>query len=184
MLVTYCSGVSVFPARNSRSKGGRGTGLPYAGAVVREGVCTENLTPWLKLLPCRDQSGLAALLQNRGRLLSGSYQVEHICICTSTYTPTALNIPQSRSKDTNIFTLPSLIAKAGLAAYSFSGISCKAQHVVKPELLGVCSTCGVPAWVSRQTLNLKALSWVGNRVRGLCRCWECTSEWAQMAVCT
>merc|ERR1711937_715909 len=30
--------------------------LPY------EPVCTENLTPWLKLLPCGKRRGLAALL--------------------------------------------------------------------------------------------------------------------------
>lgn len=34
----------------------------YYGSMPREAVCTENLTPWVKLLPCRDQRGLAALL--------------------------------------------------------------------------------------------------------------------------
>lgn len=32
------------------------------GALPREAVCTENLTPWLKLLPCRDKAGIASLL--------------------------------------------------------------------------------------------------------------------------
>ncbi|KAK7845629.1 gpi transamidase component pig-t [Quercus suber] len=32
------------------------------GTLPREAVCTENLTPWLKLLPCRDKAGLSALL--------------------------------------------------------------------------------------------------------------------------
>lgn len=32
------------------------------GALPREAVCTENLTPWLRLLPCRGAAGLAALL--------------------------------------------------------------------------------------------------------------------------
>jgi hypothetical protein len=27
------------------------------GTLPRENVCTENLTPWLKLLPCRSQAG-------------------------------------------------------------------------------------------------------------------------------
>lgn len=35
------------------------------GALPVEAVCTENLTPWLKLLPCRDRSGVGALLRNR-----------------------------------------------------------------------------------------------------------------------
>lgn len=30
--------------------------------LPRETVCTENLTPWLKLLPCKGQAGLASLL--------------------------------------------------------------------------------------------------------------------------
>lgn len=32
------------------------------GMLPREAVCTENLTPWLKLLPCRDNAGLSALM--------------------------------------------------------------------------------------------------------------------------
>lgn len=32
------------------------------GALPREAVCTENLTPWLRLLPCRGAAGLSALL--------------------------------------------------------------------------------------------------------------------------
>ncbi|KAM9968994.1 hypothetical protein ACTFIW_000401 [Dictyostelium discoideum] len=32
------------------------------GILPRESVCTENLTPWVKLLPCREQSGLGKLL--------------------------------------------------------------------------------------------------------------------------
>lgn len=32
------------------------------GALPHENVCTENLTPWLKLLPCKTKSGLASLL--------------------------------------------------------------------------------------------------------------------------
>ncbi|MEW5312572.1 MAG: hypothetical protein WDW38_004198 [Sanguina aurantia] len=34
-------------------------------SLPREAVCTENLTPWLRLLPCRDQAGVAMLLQHR-----------------------------------------------------------------------------------------------------------------------
>ena len=34
------------------------------GALVRENLCTENLTPWLKLLPCFSRAGVASLLKN------------------------------------------------------------------------------------------------------------------------
>ncbi|KAL3517813.1 hypothetical protein ACH5RR_020402 [Cinchona calisaya] len=43
---------------NIRSSGGH---LKY-GTLPREAVCTESLTPWLKLLPCRDKAGLSALM--------------------------------------------------------------------------------------------------------------------------
>uniref|UniRef100_A0A383WL46 GPI transamidase component PIG-T n=1 Tax=Tetradesmus obliquus TaxID=3088 RepID=A0A383WL46_TETOB len=34
-------------------------------SLPQEASCTENLTPWLKLLPCRDAAGLGALLADR-----------------------------------------------------------------------------------------------------------------------
>ena len=42
------------------------------GALPREAVCTENLTPWLKLLPCRGAAGLASLM-DRPSLYSARY---------------------------------------------------------------------------------------------------------------
>eukprot|EP00897_Mesotaenium_endlicherianum_P005790 jgi/Mesen1/5239/ME000026S04533 len=47
------------------------------GALPREAVCTENLTPWLKLLPCRDKAGLATLL-HRPSLYRSIYHSMHI----------------------------------------------------------------------------------------------------------
>lgn len=35
----------------------------FMGALPREIACTENLTPWGKLLPCRQRAGLASLLR-------------------------------------------------------------------------------------------------------------------------
>lgn len=40
------------------------------GTLPEEPVCTENLTPWLKLLPCRDSKGIASLLSQRPKLYS------------------------------------------------------------------------------------------------------------------
>eukprot|EP00041_Stephanoeca_diplocostata_P026217 m.701203 g.701203 ORF g.701203 m.701203 type:complete len:613 (-) comp22911_c0_seq2:1057-2895(-) len=34
----------------------------WIGVLAREHVCTENLTPFFKLLPCKNEAGLAALL--------------------------------------------------------------------------------------------------------------------------
>ena len=43
------------------------------GSLPAEAVCTENLTPWLKFLPCRDQSGVASLLRSRTTLFGSRY---------------------------------------------------------------------------------------------------------------
>lgn len=48
------------------------SGAVRQGALPREAVCTENLTPWLKLLPCRDRAGLSTLLE-RPRIHNGHY---------------------------------------------------------------------------------------------------------------
>ncbi|XP_038658874.1 GPI transamidase component PIG-T [Scyliorhinus canicula] len=64
--------------------------LRYA-ALPREIVCTENLTPWKKLLPCGSKAGLAVLLKAE-RLFHTSYHsqavhVRPVCrneLCTNT----------------------------------------------------------------------------------------------------
>lgn len=47
------------------------------GALPTEAVCTENLTPWLKLLPCRDKAGLAALM-DRPSIYKGYYHSQRL----------------------------------------------------------------------------------------------------------
>ncbi|XP_043706495.1 GPI transamidase component PIG-T isoform X2 [Telopea speciosissima] len=47
------------------------------GALPREAVCTENLTPWLKLLPCRDKAGLAVLM-DRPSIYRGFYHSQRL----------------------------------------------------------------------------------------------------------
>ncbi|PIA30243.1 hypothetical protein AQUCO_05700152v1 [Aquilegia coerulea] len=51
-------------------------GLRY-GALPREAVCTENITPWLKLLPCRDKAGLASILE-RPSIYNGFYHSQRL----------------------------------------------------------------------------------------------------------
>ncbi|KAL6714412.1 Subunit of the glycosylphosphatidylinositol transamidase complex-like protein [Lecanora helva] len=43
------------------------------GALPREVVCTENLTPFLKLLPCKGKAGIASLLDGH-KLFDASWQ--------------------------------------------------------------------------------------------------------------
>ncbi|MQM05038.1 hypothetical protein Taro_037840 [Colocasia esculenta] len=52
------------------------------GALPREAVCTENLTPWLKLLPCRDKAGLAFLL-DRPSIYKGYYHSQRLHLFSS-----------------------------------------------------------------------------------------------------
>ncbi|PON99815.1 GPI transamidase component PIG-T [Trema orientale] len=47
------------------------------GTLPREAVCTENLTPWLKLLPCRDKDGIAALM-DRPSIYKGFYHSQRL----------------------------------------------------------------------------------------------------------
>lgn len=48
--------------RERMTYGRNATSRVRYGELPTEAVCTENLTPWIKLLPCRDQSGLGKLL--------------------------------------------------------------------------------------------------------------------------
>lgn len=52
------------------------------GALPREAVCTENLTPWLKLLPCRDKAGIASLLY-RPSIYKGYYHSQRLRLLSS-----------------------------------------------------------------------------------------------------
>ncbi|CAL8107093.1 unnamed protein product [Calicophoron daubneyi] len=60
---------SIIPAWSHRPTGvtlssqcKSGTGLVRYGQIPREGLCSENITPWVKLLPCKDLRGLASLI--------------------------------------------------------------------------------------------------------------------------
>jgi phosphatidylinositol glycan class T len=46
------------------------------GALSQEAVCTENLTGFLKLLPCRDRAGYGGLLDPGVVLSSGYHSLE------------------------------------------------------------------------------------------------------------
>lgn len=69
-------------------------------SLPREVVCTENLTPWKKLLPCDSQKGLASLLNSghihNNRYHSLSLDLRQICR-NSDCTKTALELKQSVS---------------------------------------------------------------------------------------
>lgn len=45
----------------------------FHGVLPREVVCTENLTPYLKLLPCKGKAGISSLLDGH-KLFDASWQ--------------------------------------------------------------------------------------------------------------
>jgi len=53
------------------------------GSLPHENVCTENLTPWIKLLPCKSKSGFASLLKSHklfdSRFYSMAVHVRPVC---------------------------------------------------------------------------------------------------------
>ncbi|KAL5172661.1 GPI transamidase component PIG-T [Glycine soja] len=53
------------------------------GTLPREAVCTENLTPWLKLLPCRDKAGLSSLM-DRPSIYKSFYHSQQLHLTMST----------------------------------------------------------------------------------------------------
>lgn len=61
----WASGATASSLRASAASGAGGScvaAAPLVGSLPREAVCTENLTPLMRLLPCRQRAGLATLL--------------------------------------------------------------------------------------------------------------------------
>jgi len=82
-------------------KGNRNSSLLRYGALPREIVCTENLTPWKKLLPCDSKAGLAMLFNDAKKLYDTAYHslVIHLRpVCRDPgCTATSLELVQSLS---------------------------------------------------------------------------------------
>ncbi|KAK9247232.1 GPI transamidase component PIG-T [Lipomyces tetrasporus] len=59
----------------------------YHGSLPRETVCTENLTPFLKLLPCKGRAGISSLLDGH-RIFDSKWQsmaLDFVPTCDSDY---------------------------------------------------------------------------------------------------
>lgn len=75
--------MSFRPEGNHPSSNSTNMHLLY-GVLPREVVCTENLTPFLKLLPCKGKAGIATLLDGH-KLFDASWQsmaidVRPVCV--------------------------------------------------------------------------------------------------------
>ena len=86
MLCSVCLYFQIFVLSSQAASVG---GSVRRGALPREMVCTENLTPWLKLLPCGER-GLSRLL-HAYRLYAGAYhsqamRVRRRCLDAATTT--------------------------------------------------------------------------------------------------
>ncbi|CAA6659899.1 unnamed protein product [Spirodela intermedia] len=91
---------------------GHSINLRY-GALPREAVCTENLTPWLKLLPCRDKAGLASLL-DRSSIYKGYYHSQRLHLLSTKSTGIVLEqtltvVIQPNPKTTPVFASEKLL---------------------------------------------------------------------------
>jgi len=71
---------AVEPKYSFQARGVSGPGLSTNtshlryGVLPKENLCTENLTPWKKLLPCKSKRGLSLLLNSRRLHHLSSYQ--------------------------------------------------------------------------------------------------------------
>ncbi|CAI8605671.1 unnamed protein product [Vicia faba] len=79
--INFLESSSTYSAPKWASQSALGS-LRY-GTLPREAVCTENLTPWLKLLPCRDKAGLSALL-DRPSIYRSFYHSQRLHLTAST----------------------------------------------------------------------------------------------------
>ncbi|XP_023323309.1 GPI transamidase component PIG-T-like [Eurytemora carolleeae] len=71
------------------------------GLLPRENMCTENLTPWKKLLPCKTRRGLATLINSGHMQKYSSYQsiglsIRPVCIDPACSTP-SIELKQTMS---------------------------------------------------------------------------------------
>lgn len=67
------------------------------GTLPREVVCTENLTPFLKLLPCKGKAGISSILDGH-RLFDASWQsmsIDVVPICPTGSDECLLEITQT-----------------------------------------------------------------------------------------
>lgn len=90
---TFSPGLGL--SSGSLTSNGQSNYIRYA-TLPREIVCTENLTPWKKLLPCNHHEGLASLL-NSGYIHSTNYHslgVHVRLLCDNTVKTCTENSPQ------------------------------------------------------------------------------------------
>lgn len=91
----FCASINFLESSTTYSSPSWGfRGHPYSdslryGTLPREAVCTENLTPWLKLLPCRDKAGLSALL-DRPSIYKGFYHSQRLLLSSTEFGSTRL----------------------------------------------------------------------------------------------
>eukprot|EP01126_Amoeba_proteus_P027584 TRINITY_DN2737_c0_g2_i1.p1 TRINITY_DN2737_c0_g2~~TRINITY_DN2737_c0_g2_i1.p1 ORF type:complete len:453 (-),score=66.37 TRINITY_DN2737_c0_g2_i1:166-1524(-) len=77
-------------------------GIRYA-VLPREAVCTENLTPYLRQLPCRQHSGIAKLLQSPTHLYRTKYHsmgIHFKTLCSGTSSSSSCDYRQMELKQT------------------------------------------------------------------------------------
>lgn len=65
--------ISTFSQEGSHSQNSSKNLHLLHGALPHEVVCTENLTPFLKLLPCKGKAGISSLLDGH-KLFDASWQ--------------------------------------------------------------------------------------------------------------
>lgn len=103
----FCASSNMIDERRSFRPALTTTPLSHEGLItmraylVGEAVCTENLTPWSKLLPCATEAGLASLL-NPLRIFNSSFHQFDV---------------QLRRTETNLELIQNLLVVFDLARY-------------------------------------------------------------------
>lgn len=109
----------------------------FYGSLPREAVCTENLTPWLKLLPCQGKQGLTQLM-HRPTLYGASFH--------------AMKVHLIVHDDSQTESCPADLASNGSCPSDAPNISANNQHQPQEDM--EANTDSGPAATLTQTLTL------------------------------
>jgi len=104
----------VSPKHSFQPAGAQGANLSSSsshlrfGLLPKENLCTENLTPWKKLLPCKGRRGLSTLLNSGSIQKHSSYQALLLKVRPVCSSPSCLSLSTEVSQSISLLFHPAI----------------------------------------------------------------------------
>jgi len=104
----------VSPKHSFQPTGAQGANLSTSvshlryGLLPKENLCTENLTPWKKLLPCKGRRGLSTLLNSGSIQKHSSYQALLLKVRPVCSSPSCLSLATEVSQSISLLFHPAI----------------------------------------------------------------------------